>query len=37
MKLCLFFKDGEQKGKTGLVWGLVLVGRRRIQRKSVGG
>jgi hypothetical protein len=24
-----FFKNGEQKGKTGSVWGLVPVGRGR--------
>jgi hypothetical protein len=29
-----FFTNGERKGKTGSVWGLAPVGRRRIQGKG---
>jgi hypothetical protein len=32
-----FFKNREQEGKTGPVWGLVPVGGRRTEGKGIGG
>jgi hypothetical protein len=35
--MSFFFKNREQEGKTGPVWGLVQVGGGRIKGKDVGG
>jgi hypothetical protein len=34
---CLFFKNGEQEGSIGPVWGLAPVGAGRILGNGVGG
>jgi hypothetical protein len=36
-KFIFFYKIGEQKGRTGLVWGLVAVGGGRMWGKGVRG
>jgi hypothetical protein len=33
----LVFKNGEQEGKTGPVWGLVPLRGSRMQEKDIGG